>query len=82
MEGSQNNKGEYALYDNGKLLRYEGVSYVDGKKIINSYLPFVKIIIEAANKDTIITKAIALKTIRLNIPTPLAFRPEPPCKNC
>jgi len=53
MVESVNSKGEYALYENGKLLRYEGVSLIDGKKIVNSYLPFVQAIITAAKKDNI-----------------------------
>ena len=56
MVESINNKGEYALYENGKLLKYEGVSLIDGKKVVNSYLPFVKAIIEAANRDKVVLR--------------------------
>jgi len=56
MEESINSKGEYALYENGKLLRYEGVTLIDGKKIVNSYVPFVQAIKEAAFHDKVILK--------------------------
>lgn len=56
MEESINSKGEYALYENGKLLRYEGVTLIDGKKIVNSYVPFVQAIIEGAFHDKVILK--------------------------
>jgi LAS superfamily LD-carboxypeptidase LdcB len=56
MEESINSKGEYALYENGKLLRYEGVTLIDGKKVVNSYVPFVKAIKEAAFNDKVILK--------------------------
>jgi LAS superfamily LD-carboxypeptidase LdcB len=53
MNESQNNKGEYALYENGKFLRYEGITLIQGKKIVNSYVPFVQAVITAAQKDNI-----------------------------
>ena len=53
MIESINDKGEYALYDNGKLIGYSGITLVQGKKIVNKYLPFVEAVIEAAKKDSI-----------------------------
>jgi LAS superfamily LD-carboxypeptidase LdcB len=53
MIESQNGRGEYALYDNGKFLRYEGVTLINDKKVVNSYLSFVENIINGAKRDNI-----------------------------
>ncbi len=54
MIESQNGKGEYALYENGKLLRYEGITLIQGKKIVNSYLPHVQQLILSAHNEHIL----------------------------
>ncbi len=50
---SQNAKGEYALYENGKLIGYSPITIVDGHKVSNKYLPYVLALKNAALKDNI-----------------------------
>jgi len=53
MNESQNSKGEYALYENGKLIGYSSVTLIGGIKVVNKYLPNVNTLIAAAKKDNI-----------------------------
>jgi len=48
---SQNAKGEYALYENGKLIGYSPVTFIGMVKVVNKYLPNVNALINAAKKD-------------------------------
>lgn len=54
MYESQNNKGEYALYENGKLIGYSPITLLGNIKVVNKYLSNVNALIFAAKKDNII----------------------------
>jgi len=56
MNESQNNKGEYALYENGKFLEYSPITIIQGIKVVNKYLPFLNALLSAASKDKITLK--------------------------
>jgi len=53
MNESQNAKGEYALYENGKLISYSPVTLIGPIKVVNKYISNVNALIAAARKDNI-----------------------------
>jgi len=53
MDPSQDDKGNYALYSDGKLLGYSGVTMIQGKKIVNKYVVPLNTLIQAAAKDKV-----------------------------
>jgi len=50
---SMNEKGEYALYQAGKLVGYSPVSYIGSIRVATKYEPQVKLLLDAAKKDGI-----------------------------
>jgi len=59
----KNEKGEYALYDQGKLIGYSPVGYINGVKVISKVKPVLEVMIEAAKKDGVnLTLAAGLRT--------------------
>ena len=60
---TKNNKGEYALYDQGKLLGYEPVVQIQGVRVLRSMAPMLLKMIEAAQHDGVnLTLAAGLRT--------------------
>lgn len=63
MLADKNDKGEFALYDQGKLIGYSTVEYIDGAKVVVKVAPMIKAMKEAAKKDGInLTLASGLRT--------------------
>lgn len=60
---SINDKGEYALYDQGKLIGYSPVVLIDGVKVITKLKDKILALKEAAKKDGVnLTLAAGLRT--------------------
>ena len=60
---TKNNKGEYALYDQGKLIGYEPVVQIQGVRVLRSMAPMLLKMIEAAQHDGVnLTLAAGLRT--------------------
>lgn len=53
MNESQNSKGEFALYENGKLVSYSPVTMVDGLRVVKKFLPMLIALKNGARKDGI-----------------------------
>lgn len=54
MTNDKNDKGEYALWDQGKLIGYSPIEMVDGRKVIASTKKIVNDMKAAAAKDNVI----------------------------
>lgn len=53
---SKNEKGEYALYQSGKLIGYSPISFINGVRVATKYESYAKLVIEAAKKEGISIK--------------------------
>lgn len=60
---TKNDKGEYALYDQGKLIGYAPVEMIGGVRVLRDMKPKIMAMIEAAAQDGIkLTLAAGLRT--------------------